>query len=89
MDELRERMYDIAPHLENIDEIEPNTFNIYDDDIEPDRDNSYGTDSIVSIKNEPFEKYFTNYFATDPISRASLVLKKASKDLPNSTNSWL
>ena len=89
MQQLRERMFDIAPHLENIDQIETSTFNIYDDDIEPDRDQTSSTDSITQIKNEPFDKYFTNYFATDPISRSSLVLKKASQDLPNSTNSWL
>lgn len=88
IEDLRQRMFDIAPHLEYIDQIEPSSFHLYDEQMQAAED-ATPSDAVVAITNEPFEKYFQNYFATDPISRASLVLKKASKQLPNSTNSWL
>jgi len=42
----------------------------------------------LALLNKPFEKYYTNYFATDHVSRSSLVLQKAARQLSLSTNSW-
>ena len=84
---VRDRMFEVAPHLENVDRIEQNEFSVYSEEVEPSQD-ATASKAVVPITDEKLQKYFTNYFATDPISRSSLVLKKASKDLPNSTNSW-
>jgi len=84
---LRDRMFEVAPHLESVDRIESNEFNLYSDEVEASQTDT-ASKAVVPITSEKLQKYFTNYFATDPISRSSLVLKKASKDLPNSTNSW-
>lgn len=85
---LRQRMFEVAPHLEKVDTIEPSEFNVVGgDECEPAVGGDH-TNAVVAVDNEPFEKYFTNYFATDPISRSSLTLRKAAKQLPKSTNSW-
>merc|ERR1712083_1003162 len=88
IDGLRERMFEVAPHLENVDRIEGSEFNIYSEAVEPSQVETSAGKAVAPLNGEALPKYFTNYFATDPISRSSLVLKKASKDLPNSTNSW-
>merc|ERR1719242_118062 len=86
---IRQRMFDIAPHLENVDVIEANEFGLFDEENEEVKgmEASDRKAIVSSVYNEKFDKYFTNYFATAPISRSSLVLKKAAKELPNSCNS--
>lgn len=47
---------------------------------------------VVASKEEisgPIQPYFDNYFMTDPISRNSATMAKATKELPTARNSYL
>ena len=74
INELRERMYDIAPHLEQLGKIE---FGTWKREISGGNTSGDGSQDKTMINQsalkEPFNKYFTNYFATDYITRSSRV----------------
>eukprot|EP00494_Astrolonche_serrata_P031862 UN32131 len=80
VEQVRQRMYDIAPHLKNIDEIEIPTYMTPLSETETD---------ITPPKEKTLQPYYDNYFQVCEISRASKVLAKATKELPVSRNSWL
>jgi len=79
VDMVRERMYQIAPHLRSIDDIEIPTWR------PPYQESSEITPPAV----KSFDRFFENFYQVDPITRASKVMAKASKELPTSRNSWL
>jgi len=78
VEQVRQRMYQIAPHLEKLEQIEvPTWHKPYPE-----------TTDIKPVSSKLFNKYFTNFFQMDPITRSSKVMAKAAKELPNSCNSW-
>lgn len=79
VEQVRQRMYQIAPHLEKIETIEVPTW------AEPAPEHT----DIKPVTSKLFNKYFTNFFQMDPITRSSKVMAKAAKELPNSCNSWV
>jgi NADH dehydrogenase (ubiquinone) Fe-S protein 1 len=76
-DQVRQRLYDVAPHLEHLDRIE--TPSLTPPTIEGATDSPSGT----------IPPLFTNFFATDPISRSSRIMAQCSSKLPKARNSYL
>jgi len=77
-DQVRDRLYDIAPHLARLDRIETPSL-------------TPPSSEGVTIDNPqgPISPVVQNFFTTDPISRASRTLAKASAQLPKSRNSYI
>eukprot|EP01006_Ploeotia_vitrea_P009518 TRINITY_DN22506_c0_g1_i1.p1 TRINITY_DN22506_c0_g1~~TRINITY_DN22506_c0_g1_i1.p1 ORF type:complete len:730 (+),score=431.74 TRINITY_DN22506_c0_g1_i1:69-2258(+) len=76
--EVRARMADVAPHLARIGEVERTTFT-----------ESYVDSKAAKVDTKaPFARTLDNFFMTDPISRSSKNMARASKDLPNATNNY-
>ena len=85
IDELRERLNDIIPHFAKIDTIDKPYINykIINEYI-----NTNTNNDNITITNKKFDKYHTDYFQTDHVTRASPTLKKAQKTLKMSNNSF-
>jgi len=78
VEHVRERMFSIAPHLRNVDDIEVQSWS----------EEAPAQTNIKPVKNKLFNKYYDNFFSVDPITRASKTMTRATKELPVSSNSW-
>lgn len=78
VENVRERMYQIAPHLAKVEEIDVPTWSI----PLPEETN------ITPVRTKLFDKYYNNFYQVDPITRSSKTMAKASRELPVSCNSW-
>jgi NADH dehydrogenase (ubiquinone) Fe-S protein 1 len=80
LDDVRARLVNVAPHFATAWDIEsPSIFNL-------------GlTNETISISDAAasIKPFLDNYFITDPITRCSKSMAKASKELPNATNSYI
>jgi len=76
--QVRERLYDVAPHLARLDRIETPSVLLPQSE-------SGSTD----IPKGSITPLIQNFFTTDPISRSSRTLAKCSATLPKSRNSYL
>jgi NADH-quinone oxidoreductase subunit G len=70
LSQLRERMVKQAPHFAKIDEITPAKW------VEVEASKS-------AISDAAFDAYITNFYMTDPISRASKTMAECSRELHN------
>ena len=78
-DQVRERLIDIAPHFAKVG-----------NRVVPSFVSSAELRKAESLdKKEKFNKVLDNFFITDPITRASKTLAKATKSLKNASNSYL
>lgn len=80
LQDVRARMYQIAPHLTQPHTIQRCSFHPAAYSLSPWLKNS---------KDSPFDKWFTNHFLTNAIARNSRTMARSSKELPNSRNSYL
>ncbi|MEK6747454.1 MAG: NADH-quinone oxidoreductase subunit NuoG [Pseudomonadota bacterium] len=69
LSQLRARMEKIAPHFTRLGEIIPSQLS---DGVQPGR---------VVINASPFDEFITNFYMTDPISRASKTMAECSKSV--------
>ncbi len=68
LSELRKRMEKIAPHFANVGEVVASPWN----------DSATQAGRVV-ISATPFDQFITNFYMTDPISRASKTMAECSK----------
>lgn len=76
-DQVRARLVDVAPHFEHANTTQQPSYTNFTDA------------APVSLGSAPIQPYFDNYFMTDPISRSSRLMAKASAELPVSRNSYV
>ena len=76
LNEVRDRLVDVAPHFAEVGEVESSSFRA----------------PLNKSKLAPtasFGQFFTNYYMTDPISKNSKIMAKCSAELPTARNSFL
>lgn len=76
VDEVRARLIQISPSFGNIGNCESVSFN------------DAATPAAKSLSG-PLEKYYSNHWMTNAISRSSVVMAKCSSQLPIATNSYI
>jgi len=79
VDDVRNRIMEIAPHFASMWEVEQSSIGFHE--FKPEESES-------QMKLDPLKPLYDNYWTTDPIARNSIVLSKCSKRLPNATNSY-
>ena len=82
LEEIRERIVDIAPHMQQLDEVAP-----------PSLLSTWATGvpdaTVSSIAAGPIAPAIDDFFMTNVICRASRNMAKASAEMPNSKNSYV
>lgn len=80
LDEVRERMYRIAPHLEHADVLQQCSFR--------QASHAAGGALLKEGKDGGFSKLYKDYFLTNPIARSSRTMARSSKELHASRNNY-
>eukprot|EP01083_Nonionella_stella_P002432 7027_1 len=79
INDLRNRVYEISPHLQNVDGRECTSY----------AEGGFANDATLAVwSNVAFKRGIKNFFMTDPISRASGTMAEASAAFPNSRESY-
>lgn len=77
LQQVRARLVDVAPHFAHVDHLETPIF------IQPSNNNS------KNVQSGSFSPSLNNFFMTDPITRSSKLMARASSMLKKSSNSYL
>jgi NADH dehydrogenase (ubiquinone) Fe-S protein 1 len=78
IDAVRQRLVDVAPHFGSLNRVEAPSFN-----------SSYATGGSAPLPTTPFKPYWDNFFFTNPISRSSRIMARASTQLKTARNSYV
>jgi NADH dehydrogenase/NADH:ubiquinone oxidoreductase subunit G len=79
IEEVREQLIQQNPLFNTIDELNTNNSKF-----------DYSNSKIITNNTiKPYGYYYDNYFLTNPISRASVIMAKCLTQLPTANNSYI